>query len=148
MSDCDGSGFCLETCFCRCYDEDTGEDFEVCTCGHREHRKNPAHDDYRFCASVSSCIHNCKLIPCNLFELCGMKITPAEAKFCEDMCTECHKKYGKVVKTEEMAECPICYDTKQMISIRCNHKFCWECYKQSCVGGILEVKCPLCRGRY
>ena len=38
-----------------------------------------------------------------------------------------------------MEECPICFESSNMVSLRCNHCFCQECLDR------WSASCPLCR---
>ena len=64
----------------------------------------------------------------------------------------CAKSSRKKTKKNRIKmECPVCYDTKFLVNINCNHSFCKPCLKK-----IIKTKendidtsfinCPLCRG--
>jgi hypothetical protein len=43
--------------------------------------------------------------------------------------------------SESLDECSICCEPKEQITFHCNHKFCYDCYKN--ITGV--KKCPFCR---
>lgn len=151
-------------CECNC-DEDTCICYkhfmrQICTCGHREHNG--------YCKPE-------KLCPCN----CEPKLCPNDKNHDEDYnganafgsstgivkgllypewffgchggnCSYCGQLYGHgFVHTNEIKECPICYENKLMTSLRCKHELCWDCWSSICKSkeDVEETRasCPLCR---
>ena len=153
MSSCSGDGGCLKYCDCKCYDDEEMEvPSENCRCGHREHRDDHpkfysgGEENDVFCRE--DCSHNCELIKCRFYELCNTKAQKYYLNIRDGMCGLCHYKYGTITETDEIADCPICYDDKYMILTKCNHKFCLDCWKGSCeaVQNVSSASvCPLCR---
>ena len=65
-------------------------------------------------------------------------------------CSYCGQLYGHgFVHTNEIKECPICYENKLMTSLRCKHELCWDCWSSICKSkeDVEETRasCPLCR---
>lgn len=52
--------------------------------------------------------------------------------------------------TSTTTECPVCMDTKTLITLRCKHSFCGKCMAKhielSDLNGGEGPRCPLCRG--
>lgn len=141
MTDCKGRGECIRQCFCDCYD-DNDNPLE-CECGHRHHKKligGPDDDDI-YCQT--DCSYKCRLIECHNFKLCGRKAPEWVNDTHNGMCFECAISVGKIKFNNEKAECPICMETKDMITLCCDiHKVCLECWGQ--IDGCPK-SCPMCR---
>lgn len=129
---CEGDGMCLLQCECECYDEETYEYHENCTCGHREHNG--------YCLDNNPC---CKPVKCdncnNMLPLC---ITHCH----NGMCVNCAVKLGPHKSTKNIEECPVCLDDGEMLTLNCKHEICRVCWNNIT---DLDVeygsKCPLCR---
>ena len=136
MSSCNGNGECLIECYCKCYNEETEEYYELCVCGHREHSGNREHN--RYCPSVC-----CKPIECRNYKYCNVK-QPKWLSFCHNgMCMNCAILMGKHTYTTQLEDCCVCLENKNMLILKCNHKICNDCwYNISIFGSSL---CPLCR---
>lgn len=117
MSNCSGNGECLEQCWCECYDEETDEYYEICSCIHKNHI-----DGY----CPSSC---CKPIECRNYKYCNDKV-PQYILDCNfGMCINCAVKFGRHKFSKELIECPICLEnTDNNIILKCNHKLCNDCW--------------------
>ena len=139
MPSCSGDGACFTDCFCGCYDPITDEDHEVCTCGHREHKK-------RYCREAP-CVHNCEFVKCTNFDLCKTSIPQRELVPGTDMCHECWAYRGKLTKSAEPEECVVCLDKKIVVELSCHssHKICLDCWDKTIHSQAYPSKCPLCR---
>jgi len=119
-SQCGGDGMCLLAvqCECECYDEESGVDFEVCVCGHREH------DGY--------CPTNCCVpVQCRNYECCKKKLPLCVTRCHNGMCMSCAVLLGPHTFTDEVDECCVCLDTKQMLVLqKCKHKTCYNCWSK------------------
>ena len=129
MSGCKGRGDCITQCFCDCYDDDDNP--IKCECGHRHHQKliGGSTDGDIYCQT--ECPHKCKLIECHNFKLCGTKCPQVLLDAHNGMCVDCAISVGKINFSDEKSECPICMETKDMITLCCNiHKVCVECWRK------------------
>jgi len=117
---CDGDGTCLiyTQCECECYDEELGVYFEVCVCGHREHE--------------GYCPTNCCVpVQCRNYECCKAKLPSCIALCHKGMCMNCAVLLGPHTFTDEVDECCVCLDTKQMLVLqKCKHKICYNCWSK------------------
>lgn len=148
MSSCSGRGSCIQQCFCGCYDEETDIYDEICTCGHRNHTQligGPTECDV-YCQE--ECPHNCHLVECHNFKLCGLK-RPREILDCHNgMCLNCAIEIGRIIFLSEKDDCTICMENKDMILISCGkHKLCLDCWKKTSEtkDGQIPLRCPFCR---
>lgn len=168
---CKGEGWCLNNnCSCECFDcsvcklseiecqcecqcnEDTCICYtyimrEICTCGHREHNGG-------CCKPKIPCLYNCepKLCPNDKNhddEYKGLLYQEGILRVFHGNCRDCTLLYGKgFVHTNEIKECPVCYDNKLMTSLRCKHELCWTCWSSFCKSkedSEIRASCPLCR---
>jgi len=150
MSSCQGYGSCIQQCCCTCYeDEDHDIPSEICTCGHRNHTKlvGGKTECDMYC-KTEECPYNCQLVECHNFRLCGKKY-PQEILFVHNgMCSDCAIMIGKITFLDIQDECPICFETKDMIQVSCGkHKFCIDCWKQTSEteNRPCPLTCPMCR---
>jgi hypothetical protein len=149
MSKCEGRGECFQQCACGCYDD---EEYEipsvVCTCGHRNHIEmlgsTNSDETNKYCRE--ECPHNCKLIECHNFKICGQK-RPQRLLDCHDgMCWDCRLLVGKIQILDKVDDCPVCMETKKMILVSCGkHEFCFDCWKKISESRPSPLTCPLCR---
>jgi len=136
MSTCNGNGECLIQCECECYDKETDEVLELCVCGHREHNG--------YCPS--NC---CSPIECINYKYCNVKL-PKWVTFCNNgKCINCDVKYGKHTISNKVEECCVCFENKILISLKCNHRVCNDCWN-NITNNIFKSNegkplCPLCR---
>ena len=166
--ECDGLGFCLSQCECSCADcckckllisecececncdietECNCLDYivrEICTCGHREHNG--------MCKPEKKCQYNCepKLCPNDKNHDVFNKgsLHPEWVFACHGKnCYYCGLIYGHgFIHTNKNEECPVCYENKLMISLRCKHNLCWDCWSTICKSEKnIRSTCPLCR---
>lgn len=112
---CEGNGFCLQQCACDCYDEQTDQRLEICICGHREHNG--------YCPS--NC---CQLVKCKNYKNCKNKSPLFLLLDCRDLCHECDVKFGKHKTTDIVEECPVCFESKNVLILKCNHRICYDCW--------------------
>ncbi len=142
-------------CICHCDEEDNCVCFkfiyrELCTCGHRKHHGYHKPDN--------PCPYNCepKLCPNdknhnNMVFCTKGQLYPEWLFDCHGgNCLYCGQLYGHGFRhTNDIKECPVCYDDKLMTKLRCKHEICWDCWSQICHGGSddpkLRTSCPLCR---
>ena len=145
---CTGRGDCITQCCCICFeDEDYEVPSEVCTCGHREHIKIIGGDSEWDVYCKTECIHNCALVDCYNYKLCGQK-RPQNILDCDnDMCKDCAIMVGRIKFLDEKDDCPICLINKDMVEISCGkHKVCLDCWKNwSDTSLQCPLTCPLCR---
>lgn len=120
MSNCSGDGQCLKQC---------------------NHRK---HNGY----CPSNCSYNCQLKECHNYWLCKEK-RPEWVLNCHNSCCgNCAIEYGKMKEPNAEDDCPICMETKKLITVTCGkHNTCLECWKKIAENqeGDKPASCPLCR---
>jgi len=145
MSACEGDGTCYTWCECMCFDSDTFEYHETCSCGHRSHT-------LKFCRE-NPCIHNCELIKCTNFDICGYSMPEYESSQQKNrgreqgLCYNCWYYHGKLKKTSEPEDCCICFEEKILVELSCHstHKLCFDCWDKSIKAKKLPSTCPQCR---
>lgn len=152
-NECKGDGTCLnQCCGCMCFEDEECEiQSEICTCPHSTCvilDGGPTECD-KYCNSNIPCPHNCKLVKCELYDICGISEQQWMLNAHEGHCIQCHISYGRIRKTDKTEDCPVCMDSKLMYSLRCKHKICWDCWKKMCdttdVKNFKVTSCPLCR---
>lgn len=163
-SDCTLCKLPSEECKCQCANTEPSDQNECtcfqyimrnqCTCGHREH--------YGCCKPKVPCSDGCepKLCPndknhdvsdSHLGSIKGTLFPQWYLDAHGGNCVNCAMTYGYGFKhTDKVDECPICYETKSMIMLRCNHMLCWECWSSICGSKPnddpeVRASCPLCR---
>lgn len=170
-SDCSVCKLSDSECKCECNSDEDGENNEcscyhhtmreICTCGHREHRG--------MCKPYIPCPHNCepKLCPNDINHdedynggnAYGSSIGIVKGLLHPEWYFDCHggncsycgQLYGHgFVHTNEIKECPICYENKLMTSLKCKHELCWDCWSNICNynnnnSSHKRASCPLCR---
>ena len=148
-NNCTGNGACFDQCCCICYEDEECEiPSEVCTCGHRDHPKiigGPTECDI-YCRE--ECSHDCQLVECHNFRLCGKKEPQVSLDHDNGMCMNCAVKFGRIKFLDTQDDCPICLETKDMIQISCGkHNVCLDCWKQASAtpNRPIPLSCPLCR---
>ena len=143
MANCQGDGSCYKYCECECYDAETDEDYEVCSCGHRSHNVKYSRKE--------ACVHNCDFIKCKNFHICGISTPewdmanhPGGAL---GLCFNCWAYRGELKQTSEPEECSICSEDKIVVELSCHptHKMCVECWDKTIDSKKFPSKCPLCR---
>lgn len=138
MAICSGDGNCLLQCECECYDPTTYIYDEICSCGHRDHNG--------YCPSEC-----CNAIKCRNYKYCN-KILPKWVIACHNgMCINCAIQMGKHTVSDIIQECSVCFDSKCMLILYCNHKICNDCWYKITLrwfyyGEQLPL-CPLCRNK-
>ena len=143
MANCQGDGSCYKDCLCYCYDSETDEDYEVCSCGHRSH-------NVKYCRK-DACVHNCDFIKCKNFQICG--ISTPEWSMAQHpggelgLCRNCWAYRGELKQTSEPEECIICFEDKIVVELSCHptHKMCIECWEKNIDSKNFPSKCPICR---
>jgi hypothetical protein len=136
---------CNEGCCCEvnAYGMSPTVSRPVCTCGHREHAG--------MCKPDNPCPNNCEPLLCPndaKHDTDKGKTFPQWYLYCNGgNCQHCAQQWGFEFKqSDEIAECPVCYEDKQMTILRCNHKLCWDCWTIICNSNkTLLASCPLCR---
>lgn len=143
---CNGDGTCFNQCFCGCYDDEACEiESEVCTCGHRAHKKHIGSEGIFDIYCRKNCPMNCQLEECNNFRLCDIKQPLWLLNTNNGMCLQCAITIGKIKFLDIQDDCPICLETKDMIQISCGkHKVCLDCWK-GVSKSAGKTACPLCR---
>jgi hypothetical protein len=139
MTTCNGNGECLEQCWCSCYNEETDEYDEICTCGHREHKGN----------CPSAC---CIPVECRNYKYCNVKQAQWVSDCHNGMCLNCAVQLGPHETTNIIENCPVCLENKNIIILKCNHKICSDCWYKITELSVDEdteksykTLCPLCR---
>lgn len=136
MTTCNGDGNCLMQCFCDCYNKKIEEYYELCVCGHREHNG--------YCPS--NC---CYLIECKNYKNCKMKLPKWVLLCSNDMCINCDIQMGKTTYLNQLEECCVCLENKNMLILKCKHKICNDCWynisKPVFQSLDKQSRCPLCR---
>lgn len=146
---CNGRGTCIRQCCCICYDDEyCNVPSEVCTCGHRNHTHLIGGTTEADVYCKQECSHNCELVECHNYRLCGEK-NPQWLLDCNNgMCHHCAVMIGKIKFLDVKEECPVCMETKDMIKISCEkHNLCIDCWKQmsETKDRPVPLSCPLCR---
>ena len=132
MELCNGRGSCIQQCFGR---------------SHRNHTKliggTREYDIY----CKKECTHNCQLVECHNFRMCGKKYPQQVLDAHNGMCVNCAVTFGKVKFLDEQGDCPICMENKEMIQISCEkHKLCIDCWINMSENRTdVPLRCPLCR---
>jgi len=144
MSLCTGNGNCIYQCVCVC---DSDMSHAACTCGHRFHNKMIGGEDECNIYCREQCKYQCVLVECHNFKLCKQKRPQWVLNSNKEMCIDCAIMIGKITFLNEIDDCPICFNHKDMIMINCEkHKVCIDCWKEwsdKCIQP--PVTCPLCR---
>jgi len=137
MSSCKGDGECLQQCDC----DDT------CNCEQRHNTTMIGGNQEWEIYHRKECLHNCELVECHNFKLCG-KMLPQWLLYCHNgMCIDCAVSIGRIKFLNQKDDCPICLINNDMIEISCGkHKVCLECWKNwSDTTTQHPLTCPLCR---
>jgi hypothetical protein len=146
MANCNGKGECLNQCVCICYDEENDIPLDICECGHRAHISligGPSDMD-RYCHI--ECPHNCQLVECHNFRLCGKKYPQWILDGYNNTCIDCTLHIGKIDFLDEKDDCPICMEHQEMIQVSCKmHTICLACWTKMADTGNVPIRCPLCR---
>ena len=141
---CIGDGTCFQQCCCICYeDEECEVPSEFCACGHRKHT-----DLFEGEYCQDECPHNCKLVECHNFKLCGRKRPKWYLSCHNGMCMDCAVMIGRIKFLDEKEDCPICMEHKEVIQVSCGkHNVCIDCWKQlsETPDRPIPLRCPLCR---
>lgn len=149
MSSCTGNGECLEQCVCICIEDDETETpSEVCTCGHRNHTQLVGGTTECDMYCEVGCPHNCKLVECHNYRVCGRKGPQWYINSHNGMCSDCAIMLGRIKFLDTKDDCPVCMENKDMIQISCEkHTLCLDCWKQmsETENRPIPLTCPLCR---
>ena len=129
MTSCNKNGECLIQCRCKCFNK------KECVCGHRDHNG--------YCPS--SC---CVPVECRNFPQCNTRVPKWLAFLKNGTCINCDMQMGRRTITSQVEDCCVCFENKIMLSLKCNHKICNECwYNVAIEGGGNKSLCPLCRNK-
>lgn len=85
-----------------------------------------------------TCTHNCKPLPCCNNIVCGSQLPPwfhglKKVGIC--ICVHCDMFFGKMLGVVESADCPVCLETKQSVTMpNCTHSMCVDCFKRCWYG--------------
>lgn len=134
MSTCTGSGECIQ----QCDDNKVGRDM----------KDIKIMDGGSMSFWRGKCDHNCSLVECHNFKLCGQKRPQILLDRHNGMCIICAMSVGKVKFLNEKDDCEICSKNKDMITVcrHKNHKVCMDCRKLSFGSKSTSsiIFCPLC----
>jgi len=106
MSLCNGNGKCLTQCQCKCD--------KICICGHIDHNG--------YCPSKCCIPSNCRN-----YTYCNVRQPKWVSDIHNGMCMNCAAQMGPHTITDNIFECPVCLENKNIIILNCNHKICNEC---------------------
>jgi Zinc finger, C3HC4 type (RING finger) len=130
MASCKGDGSCLNQCVCECYNKRTGKYHKVCKCGHRKHNE--------YCPS--DC---CIPLKCRNYKYCN-DMHPKWFLNCHNgMDMNCAMQMGPHVVTTYIRQCYACKMNKQMITLKCEHNICSDCW-YNITSNEGKHRCPLC----
>ena len=88
----------------------------------------------------------CELKECNNISFCKTKDKDWIIEQYDGTCSQCWKYFGKINNTNESKECTICNETKNIITLSCNHEMCYDCWKKIADDHTkLPTSCPYCR---
>lgn len=127
---CIGDGTCFHTC-----DQCKEEFVENCTC-------------------KRGCTMGCVLKKCHNYDFCKQHIPAWVDTMNKSICFDCKYQCGKITIINEITECGICMQDKNMVEIFCGHKMCFECWetivKNTPQDDSLKTNdnypsCPICR---
>jgi len=104
----------------------------------------------------TACSHACELVECKNYKHCGKKNPKWVLTIHKEMCPgcACMEYDGKTTFTDTKQECPVCYDEKYMMKLRCNHLLCLICLNgmyarneniRESTPVAERTKCPMCR---
>ena len=128
MSLCNGNGKCLTQCVCKCD--------KICICGHRDHNG--------YCPSKCCIPSNCRN-----YTYCNVRQPKWVSDIHNGMCMNCAAQMGPHKISDNIFECPVCLENKNIIILNCNHKICNECWYKITEKGNADYNyksaCPLCR---
>jgi hypothetical protein len=136
-SKCDSDGSCIVQCLCECYNEEIDKYNEICVCGHREHNG--------FCYSLC-----CNPIECRNYKYCNQKLPKWILNCFSGLCSDCAINLGAHKLTNTIDNCPVCFENKSMIKLKCKHLVCNDCWyiianKKNEDYTQALATCPLCR---
>jgi len=127
---CEGDGTCFHTC-------------DQCEEGFIEN-----------CNCRTGCVLGCVLKKCHNYDFCKQHIPSWVDTMNKSICFKCKYTHGKMNISNEITECGICMQDKNMVEIFCGHKMCLECWdtivKNTPQDNSLKTidnypSCPLCR---
>lgn len=148
MASCGGRGECIQQCCCVCYeDEESVIPSDICSCGHRYHTQMIGGTSECNVYCKTNCSHNCQLVECHNYRMCGQKRPQQLLDSHNGMCMDCAVMFGIIKFLDEKDDCPICMENKDMIEISCErHTVCLDCWKNwSETNTNHPLLCPLCR---
>jgi hypothetical protein len=136
---CNGDGKCLYQCECDCYDENTGQPFKECTCGHRQHGNE---------GCASEC---CVPIECRNHTECFQKAPQWYLNDHNGLCVKCVNRVNDatpdgVNRINRIEECYCCLERKPRLELACNHNICKECwYRLNAYIITMDLVCLRCK---
>jgi len=74
--------------------------------------------------------------------VCAFATTALFTDYENYMNTAIDEFFNRILKKNSNGECPVCYENKDRVSIKCGHSFCRECIQ---TWAIKNFTCPLCR---
>ena len=102
MSHCEGRGDCIQQCYCGCYEDEENDILsEFCSCGHRNHTKLIGEDSEHQIYCKTDCLHNCELVECHNYRMCGQKRPQLLLDSHNGMCMNCAIMIGRIKFIDE-----------------------------------------------
>ena len=117
---CTGNGKCLELCECRCISRNNYTLWKFCVCGHERHQES----------CVPRVCHNeCEKKRCFNFRYCHVYTSQRVLDKYDDLCIYCWKYYGKIIETNKIEKCSLCFQLKQILHTKYT-EMCFECFEE------------------
>ena len=87
----------------------------------------------------------CTPIECRNFNHCRTHLPKWVSTRNNGMCVNCAAQMGPHKYTDQVSECCVCLENKNMILLKCNHMICNDCLFATEECSLkYPLKCPLC----
>lgn len=88
----------------------------------------------------------CSLVECRNYKNCKSKQPQWISNCYDSMCVKCFLQLGQHIYTNQVEECCVCFENKNMLILQCKHKFCNDCWFNITKTDLYKpTPCPLCR---